>query len=107
MGDPSKLPKWAQLEIERLTSNVEYWKKKVEVGPDDSDTFVRQSYDSAQPLGDSPRIEFRFGEGWGEVIEAHLIYQQGKPMLRIDTHTGVLNITPSASNSIYVTIGDR
>lgn len=104
-GDPSfdRLPKWAQSRIEVLERDVEWWTEKATAGPENSDTFVRQAYDKVQPLGDSPRIEYRFSEKAMDSIEAHLVIYDGKPALRISSNGGdPIIVTPSASNSIYV-----
>ena len=46
MGDITKLPKWAQIEINRLEGNVAHWKAKAYQvsGAEATDTTARMSY---------------------------------------------------------------
>ena len=96
-GDITKLPKWAQAEIERLTRDLESAYAKLNVGPEDSDTFADPYSEARQPLGKGTSIVFEFGEGHGKRINARLegetlVVQGGDSLI----------VQPRASNSIYL-----
>ena len=54
----ARLPKWAQDEIQRLENSNAYLRKKLEAGPEDSNTFVQSHTHPSTPLGESPTIRF-------------------------------------------------
>lgn len=101
MNDVTKLPKWAQREIERLGRDVEYWKAKATAGPDNSDTFIAQ-HPVDTPLGDSPRIRFVLPNGGR--IEAHIV--EDHLQVRSEGSSGALHVVPSAANSIRLRLGE-
>jgi len=89
-----RLPKWAQTEIERLTRDVEYYQKKFEVGPEDSDTFRQIGPDSNQPLGNDT-IQFYLDK------ERSLI--SGSVRMRVDEdHKGRRYIDVNGGDSLIV-----
>jgi len=96
--DITRLPKWAQDEFLRLQYNEVYWKKKATAGPEDSNTFI-QHYPENRPLGDSPRIVYRWGDQ-----EVMVCIMDGH--LRVEAQHGALHVIPSASNSIRLRVGD-
>lgn len=90
----AKLPQWVQRELRRLERDVEDWKTQATAGPEDSNTFI-QRFGNDTPLGDSPRVQFRLGEGWHQSIEVrvegdHVIVHGGSGLL----------VEPRAANSI-------
>jgi hypothetical protein len=95
--DLTRLPKWAQREIERLTRDVEHYKARLEVGPEDSDTFASPYSDAATPLGVGTVIEFRFGERWDAKIMARL---EGDRL--IVSGGSRIAVFPNASNVVEV-----
>lgn len=101
MNDITKLPKWAQREIERLAANVAYWEAIATAGPETSNTKVRR-HGGDTYLGDSPRIEFMLDDG--TTIEAHTTGGG----LRVSSSMGRgINVLPQASNSILVEVRSR
>lgn len=60
MGDINKLPKWAKHEIERLESNVAYYKRQADEinGDKDTNTFISNLQDKAIPLPKDSRVIF-------------------------------------------------
>lgn len=102
--DRTKLPKWAQSEIERLERNVEYWQKRATAGPEDSDTFARNVGNEADdtPLGRERMIRFQMGSEWWQYIDvrkedARLVIQAN----------AMIKILPAASNSCRVALEER
>lgn len=98
--DTTKLPKWAQQEIDRLERNVEYWKARATAGPNNSNTFVRNSHhDDDTPLGAGPIVRFfpGPGRGWADVVEVNIVGDQ----VRV-CGGDLLGIFPSSSNSFTV-----
>jgi hypothetical protein len=97
-----RLPKWAQREINRLQNEVDWWKAKATVGPNESNTFAERG---EKPLGIDPTVIFHIDEHrdrLGDSIEARL---EGN-RLRLVTPNGMLSIHPHASNVAYVTVRD-
>lgn len=92
--DTSKLPRWAQNEIQRLTANLEWAERRLNAGPDNSDTFADPySENAVRPLGKGTVIQF--GTDLGQRLRAH--YERGLLVVSADE---VLTILPRASNSI-------
>lgn len=101
MRDRTKLPKWAQQELARLEQSVEYWQGLAVVGPEGSDTFVRQGWTREagqllKPLGDSPSILFDTQSGR---IEARV---QDDYLQVASYGAGWLQIRPQSSNVVRV-----
>lgn len=104
MGDVSKLPKWAQREIERLTNNVEYWQNKATAGPDNSDTFVRRYGAPNTPLGSGETILFiQEGESDARMARGIEVRRDQYGRVVVSTHgSGRLLVLPVASNVAVV-----
>lgn len=100
-----KLPKWAQGEIRRLNSNVEWWKAKATVGPEDSDTFLG-SYleDDNKPLGKGQRVVFMLDNE--NVIEAKNIDGKFVEVRASGRGSESINAQPHASNVLKIAAGD-
>lgn len=93
--DISKLPKWAQNEIERLQHNLDSAHKRLAAGPEDSDTFADPYYDTPRPLGCGTAIEFRVGPDWNQKFQARLIGE------KLQIHGGdTIVVLPHASNVV-------
>jgi hypothetical protein len=98
------LPKWAQVEIARLTEEVERWKAMSEIGPDQSDTVVltmdRHARAVRTPLGRGPRIVFTLDDGSDITIR-----NDGS---RLDVNMNgsgefsVLSVLPRQSNTVFL-----
>lgn len=103
-----RLPKWAQSEITRLKSNVNYWKAKATAGPDDSDTFVWNGLGDMTPLGDSPTVAFYPKSIQRGGIESGFHARIDGKRLRVTSPGAeMVLIHPSASNSFYVEVDQR
>lgn len=103
MGRLENLPKWAQMEITRLESDVEYWKMKATAGPEDSNTFLEYGMDNT-PLGDSPHVVFRTGAAASNMDDI-TIHINAERQLQIHGNRPI-SIQPVASNLVYVRIRD-
>lgn len=104
-GDPKfdRLPKWAQNRIEQLEANVEYWQKKANEGPEDSDTFIQQYLPENKPLGNSPIVLFKFDNlDYRDQIEV----QNCGDLIRVRGED-ILSIKPVASNVVEITTKGR
>lgn len=95
----TKLPKWAQNEIQRLTRDLEDARSQLRAGPEDSDTFADPYSSAPRPLGKGPTIDFVFGEHWGEQFQARL---EGK-VLRVNGGNSIA-VLPRASNLVEIEI---
>lgn len=103
--DESKLPQWAQHELQRLRANVEHWRDKALAGPEESNTFTRHGMNHT-PLGLSPTIEFkleerrsiiaRFEPEFGLDSKGHLVIQA----------SGRIHVQPQATNAINIELVD-
>lgn len=100
-GDVTKLPKWAQDEIRRLRTSVEYWEAQVTQGPEDANTFLSIRGDKLRPLGRNESVVFDFEGGFE--VRARLIKQPGRPeYLDITSVDSGLSVQPQSSNVIKV-----
>lgn len=97
----ARLPKWAQVEMGRLTANAEYWKDKATAGPEDSNTFV-QDFVASKPLGESPIIQFWLDEK--RVLMAGLVQRADALRLeiRVDDGSGAIKALPISGNTLAV-----
>lgn len=96
-GDVSKLPKWAQTEIQRLERNLESANARLNTGPEDSDTFADPYFEeSTRPLGRGTMIQF--GEERGRRFRVR-IDKDGR--LDVSGDEGLI-VIPRASNSILL-----
>jgi hypothetical protein len=99
--DLTKLPKWAQTEIETLRMRVAERDARLAVGPEDSTVFMDPYADVPKPLGDDPTIEFAVGDLYGMRQYIHVSRVRGTEGLRIYA-SEALAIRPSASNVVEV-----
>ena len=98
MGDRSRLPKWAQAELLRLESDVDYWKARASAGPEDSDTFIHQ-WEHPTPLGHGPVIRFQL-TGDDQFRDGIQVRRSGDAIL---VHGGdTLQVEPQASNALKI-----
>lgn len=98
----NKLPKYVAQEIERLSGNVEYLRRKLQAGPEDSNAFLDPHSEEPRPLGKNPVIKFQSGDGEMDgfvvqFVDGELKIQGVAP--RYDDYLGVF---PVSGN--YVTI---
>jgi hypothetical protein len=115
-----RLPKWARSEIERLHLNVEHWRQKAGVGVGESDTFAGDwpgyGGTNARPLGVGERIYFALhgdgttpaahDEGWDEHIQVYVGLDGAVPVLHVSAPKP-LRVSPRASNSVMIELGER
>jgi hypothetical protein len=100
--DLSRLPKWAQDEIERLQRDLGYAQAKLAEGLEDSDTFADPYGAVMRSLGSGPLIRFG-GEGHEGTFDAR--WHEGA--LHIHGNAGMrgeMVILPQVSNSITLAI---
>lgn len=97
--DLTKLPKWAQQEIERLQHDLEWAKGKLTAGPEDSDTFANP-YSDATPLGKGTIIAFHTDEK-GSYFNVRM-RENGELDIHYSPRGGAqaIGVVPSASNSV-------
>ena len=101
-GDITKLPKWAQQEIKRLNQDLAYYRSKLQVGPDDSNTFADPYSDARRPLGHDTTIEFVLTNG--HKIRARLDRNSVNGLydrLYVSGDDGIA-VFPNASNSVEI-----
>ena len=96
--DISKLPKWAQAELLRLESDVDYWKARATEGPEDSDTFIH-SYLDPTPIGKGPIVRFQL-TGDDQFRDAIQVRRDGDAIYVSGGDT--LQVEPRASNVVKV-----
>lgn len=103
----ARLPKWAQRELKRLESSVDYYKAKLEVGPEGSDTFFDAGPETQQPLGEGVSVTFytdpeqtasTYGKG---AIQAHVVQRSSGRRLEIRASDGLV-VRAVSSNMISV-----
>lgn len=99
MHDRSKLPRWAQSELEVLAADVAYWKGKANAGPDDSDTFVMHADDDDQPLGRQPVVRFQVS-GANRLRDSIQVYVDGDSIRVRGGDT--IQVEPQASNVVRI-----
>lgn len=97
--DLTRLPKWAQSEIKRLTQDNNHLRTKLAEGPEGSNVFADPYSDAARPLGVDTAVEFRIGESWGERFIVRL---EGKRLF-VSGGSSVC-VHPRASNSFEVEV---
>lgn len=100
-----RLPKAVRYELERLESDVEYWKAKATAGPEDSNTFIQGGgldRGSDTPLGNSPRIDFE-PDGIYSRITARLT-KDG--WLELNGYENII-VSPRSGNLVWVKTDGR
>ena len=87
--DVTKLPKWAQQEISRLTANEKYWQNKaMEMETGDTNVFQQDLMDRRPMMRDSTIIfvtddtEFQIGFRGGE-LQVMTLGSKGKDRLAV------------------------
>ena len=106
-GDVTKLPKWAQQEIERLERDVEHFQATLSVGPDDSNTFADPYSSAPRPLGHGTTIEFVMTDGTRIRVRAERNSVSGA-YDRIDVNGGdTIAVLPRAANSVEIQVQRR
>jgi hypothetical protein len=94
--DLSKLPKWAQMRIEKLEHDVAYLRAKLSAGDEDSVVFADPHSSARRPLGDSD-VEFRLGAEKILVrVESGGLYVNGSRGIAIE---------PQAGNAVHIRTG--
>jgi hypothetical protein len=98
-GDRTKLPKWAQRELERLERDLEFAYQKLSAGPEDSNTFADPYASAPRPLGKDVTVEFRTGPERSERVlvrvEKGKLNINGGDSLRIQPISGnVIEVQP-------------
>lgn len=86
----ARLPKWAQQRIGVLEKRVASLTRRVETGPDESNTFA-DPYINPQPLGMNPTIEYRFADSKVRVCidpKLNMLYVIGHERLTIHPFSG-------------------
>jgi hypothetical protein len=102
--DITKLPKWAQREISRLTRDLVANKAKLAQGPENSNVFADPYSDAPRPLGRDTSISFRLTDE--DRRSNRVIVRMDGDKLVIQGGDS-LSILPRASNSFYVRIAHR
>jgi len=98
--DRSKLPKWAQREIERQERDIAYLQGKLAAGPENSDTFADPYSEGAmRPLGRGTTVEFRINPQ--SKIRCRVMNTHRGPVLDVNGDVGIY-IEPTASNAIRI-----
>lgn len=97
--DVSKLPKWAQQELEMLRKNLAYWQKRALAGPDDSNTVLEPYAKGGRPLGTDVTVRFLLPNGW---IDART--EDGRVLVRSSHQLVTL---PHVTNTIYLEVRER
>jgi hypothetical protein len=96
-GDRTKLPKWAQRELERLERDLESAQQKLAAGPEDSNTFADPYAAAPRPLGRDVAVEFHTGSDRDERV---IVRVDGD---KVNIYGGdSLRIFPMSSNVIEV-----
>jgi ABC-type uncharacterized transport system fused permease/ATPase subunit len=97
-----RLPKWAQLEINRLKNYTQSIEKQLrqEKGEEETNTFVRVVMDK-YPMAKNAQIEFHTPDEKG-FVEVR-VNSHGKIDIQGDSRMGkTMVIMPRASNSFYI-----
>lgn len=104
-NDVTKLPKWAQADIERLSSAVEYHKARLREsiarGEDASDTLVYMGY-GEEHVGLPKGTPIRFQTDTGQIQ----VRAEGDHV-EITSHHGSLALFPHVTNEIKVKVVRR
>lgn len=104
--DRTKLPIWAQKELERLERDVDRYKAKLSEGPEDSRAFLNPYSAAPTPLGSDPRVQFKLGKDrFGHDFEVNLTIDGN--LLYVYGSGGRLAFLPNASNTGYIEVRDR
>lgn len=103
--DVSKLPKWAQQEIDRLKRDLTDALDEIAAGPEDSDTFANPYSNAPRPLGKEPTIEFVLDNS--DMFRTRVVRVR-KDGDRLYVNGGdLLTIYPRSSNSLEIAVVQR
>jgi len=99
--DLSKLPKWAQAEMQRLGLDVVYWKEKALSATNgqsgtETDTFLKVSAAECRKLPRNSVVMFSL---YGGLVKAQVM---ASGSLRIASEEGHVSISPETSSSFRV-----
>lgn len=100
MNDITKLPKWAQTEIERLQADLDYYREKLrQVGDGDTEVWVRShAIGEHEPLPRGTHIIFKLPNGGTEVSAV------GETLELYGRSGGSLAVLPRSSNVAWVRV---
>ena len=101
----SRLPRYAQQEIERLARDLESANAKLAAGPGDSDTFADPYSHTPRPLGTGARIRFGAPDS-GQAFDVQL--REGE--LEVTAHADrqhVMAVKPRVSNGVDIAFVER
>jgi hypothetical protein len=109
--DLTKLPKWAQMEIERLQRNLESAQEQLREGDEDSNTFTNYYFDETRrPLGKDEQVTFELDEDqWGrhDYFQVRL-QRNSKGAQELEVHMSAssasLSVVPQASNVVKLQV---
>jgi hypothetical protein len=103
--DRSKLPKWAQQDLERLERDLAHAQNKLTAGPEDSNTFADPYADAPRPLGKGAIIEFSLGER--SRIRTRIEHDhKGNAYVEVNGDD-LLTVEPRSGNAIRIRLVDR
>ena len=98
-----KLPKWAQIEINTLTSTVKNLESRIEAYYErgETETYICDGLDlKGLPKGSC--IEFKTGQRYKNKVSVR-VERSGKIYFNSDSRTGQsMAIRPSAANAFYI-----
>ena len=100
----SKLPKWAQIKIRCLESNVSYYKKQVEEikGEKETNIYIRDGIQELRPLSKNSTIEYVLDKQKGHSGKIHI--SLSSDTLEIYGGSSII-VKPEASNHIKLQLG--
>lgn len=101
MKAEGKIENLAQREISRLRADVEHYKAKLAIGPEDSRVFADPYSDAARPLGNSTTVAFYVEEDGARF----LVRLDGEHLNVMLSHGNALHVVPAASNVVRIMDG--
>lgn len=100
----SKLPRWAQMEIDKLKSDCVYYKERAEqiAGDKETNVSIDHGLDHLIPLPHNSRIRFNIDD------DQYVIVKHDKDRLEVYNSLGnkSMVIKPNASNIFYIQFED-
>ncbi len=111
--DLSKLPKWAQHEIQRLSANVDWWKLKFEatLGGEGSTGVAVRTVDKEMPLPEGTEVLFTVGkrDGADDPYFQKVFFrldEYGDILVYANANDRALAFIPSSSNTGKIRLVD-